>query len=150
MESKTTLAGNDFIKPVHTKIGRVGLATCYDLRFPEYSTLLQKEGMDILTYPSAFTVKTGQAHWEILLKARAIETQSIVIAAAQYGKHSDTRESYGHAMVIDAWGNKLVECSPENPLQIVDINHENTAEIRAKMPVLLHRRNDRYRLNVCE
>jgi deaminated glutathione amidase len=108
----------------------VGLLTCYDLRFPESSLLLREKGADILTYPSAFTVKTGQAHWgeyftlsilhvfnlrttETLLRARAIETQSYVLAPAQIGEHFQGRSSYGRAMIIDPWGSILAECTEE-------------------------------------
>lgn len=100
LESAHTIPGSEIVKPVSTPFGRIGLAICYDLRFPEHSCILQKEGMDILTYPSAFTVKTGVAHWEPLLRSRAIETQSYVVAAAQYGKHTSSRSTYGHAMVL--------------------------------------------------
>lgn len=79
------------------------------LRFPEISLHLSRLGADILTYPSAFTVPTGQAHWEVLLRARAIETQSYVVAAAQVGRHNEKRVSYGHSMVVDPWGTVVVE-----------------------------------------
>jgi predicted amidohydrolase len=147
LESKTTLPGQQIIPPLQTPFGRVGLATCYDLRFPELSTILQKQGMDILTYPSAFTVKTGVAHWDILLRCRAIETQSFVIAAAQVGKHTETRESYGHAMIVDPWGEVLVNCNTEHEsIGIADIDLDRLLRIRSEMPVLKHRRNDVYSL----
>jgi predicted amidohydrolase len=148
MESKSTASGQEFIAPIQTTIGRIGLGICYDLRFPEFSTLLQKQGMDILTYPSAFTVKTGQAHWQVLLRARAIETQSYVIAAAQYGKHTEKRESYGHGMVINPWGEIIAECTAEEPLRYADIDLNLLNDIRVKMPVLDHRRDDIYSLHL--
>jgi deaminated glutathione amidase len=86
--------------PIETPLGRVGLGICYDLRFPQFSTILRNKGMQIMTYPSAFTVNTGQAHWEVMLRARAIETQSYVVASAQVGQHTSTRASYGNAMVL--------------------------------------------------
>lgn len=85
--------------------GRLGLTVCYDLRFPEvYQTLAWSKGAEVLLVPSAFTKITGAAHWEILLRARAIECQSYVIAAAQAGVHNERRESYGHALIVDPWG----------------------------------------------
>ena len=98
-ESDATLKGQSIVPPISTSLGHIGLGTCYDLRFPEFSTLLRQQGMDIMTYPSAFTVKTGMTHWDILLKARAIENQCYVIAAAQQGKHGAKRESFGRAQV---------------------------------------------------
>jgi predicted amidohydrolase len=148
MESKSTEPGDKIVKPIDTPFGRVGLGVCYDLRFPEFSTLLQKHGMDILTYPSAFTVKTGQAHWEVLLRARAIETQSYVVAAAQYGRHTTTRESYGNAMIVDPWGKVLVSCTPTDPIQSVELDINYLQSIRTNMPVLQHRRDDVYRLEI--
>jgi deaminated glutathione amidase len=148
MESSSTEPGQLWVPPITTSFGRVGLGICYDVRFPEFSTLLQKQGVDIITYPSAFTIKTGKAHWEVLLRARAIETQSFVIAAAQFGKHTRNRESYGHAMIVDPWGEVLVECSPQEPLRFAEIDLVLLQDIRAKMPVLTHRRNDIYDLSL--
>jgi predicted amidohydrolase len=90
-------------------VGVLGLSVCYDLRFPELYRALADRGSDVLLVPSAFTLRTGLAHWTCLLRARAIETQCYVIAAAQTGRHNDARESYGHACVIDPWGTVLVE-----------------------------------------
>lgn len=90
----------------------VKLLTCYDLRFPEPSLSLRRRGAEIITYPSAFTIRTGLAHWQPLLQARAIETQSYVVAAAQSGQHPDTnRTSYGRAMIVDPWGVVVAQCS---------------------------------------
>lgn len=91
LESNTTIPGSSILPPVSTSIGRLGLLTCYDLRFPEVSLSLRRQGAELLTYPSAFTVRTGAAHWETLLKARAIETQCYVVAAAQVGAHPGTK-----------------------------------------------------------
>ena len=112
------------VLPVETPAGRVALSICYDLRFPELSIWNRKKGADILTFPAAFTVPTGLAHWEVsmsvflvivffkvLLRARAIENQCYVIAAAQTGKHNDKRMSYGHAMIVDPWGAVVAQCS---------------------------------------
>ncbi|KAI8053098.1 carbon-nitrogen hydrolase [Syncephalis plumigaleata] len=110
--SASTLRGEEIAPLVTTPIGRVGLSVCYDLRFPELSSYLRRQGAEILTYPSAFTKLTGLAHWEVLLRARAIETQTFVVASAQYGSHNAKRASYGHAMIIDPWG-KVIACCEE-------------------------------------
>lgn len=101
MESKSTRPGKTIVAPFPTPLGKVGLAICYDLRFPEVSLRLRRLGADILTFPSAFTTRTGAAHWEVLLRSTAVQTQCYVIAAAQVGKHDPEgkRHSYGHAMV---------------------------------------------------
>jgi predicted amidohydrolase len=89
----------------------IGLGICYDLRFPELAASLARRGADVLTFPSAFTVATGLAHWETLLRARAIETQCYVVAAAQTGKHNDKRSSYGHSVIVDPWGTVVAQCA---------------------------------------
>ncbi|MDI1490607.1 MAG: Carbon-nitrogen hydrolase [Ramalina farinacea] len=107
-ESNSVEPGNKILPPFDTAVGKVGEMICFDLRFPTLSTRIRDLGAQILTYPSAFTVPTGEAgHWEILLRARAIECQSYVIAAAQVGRHGGKRMSYGHSMVVDAWGKIL-------------------------------------------
>ncbi|KAI8814831.1 putative NIT2-nitrilase [Cladochytrium replicatum] len=149
MESRTTLKGTEVVSPIATPIGNVGLGVCYDLRFPEFSTLLRQRGAEIITYPSAFTVKTGQAHWEVLLRSRAIETQSYVIAAAQVGKHNAKRESYGRAMIVDPWGKVVAECVNEtgdSDLAYATIDLEYLKTVRRDMPVMDHRRDDVYQL----
>ncbi|KAF9961605.1 Nitrilase [Mortierella alpina] len=143
MESSITVAGGQLVPPVQTPIGRVGLGICYDLRFPEMALGLRKAGAEILTYPSAFTVKTGQAHWEVLLRSRAIETQSYVVAAAQVGEHSSKRTSYGHAMIVDPWGRVVGECDGENEgIAVVSVDLQTLQRIRMEMPVMNHRRYD--------
>ncbi|XP_018594749.1 deaminated glutathione amidase isoform X2 [Scleropages formosus] len=109
-ESAFTIPGQSLSPPVQTPIGKVGLGICYDLRFPELSVALLRQGAEILTYPSAFTVATGTAHWEVLLRARAVETQCFVLAAAQVGCHHAKRASYGHALAVDPWGEVLGDC----------------------------------------
>lgn len=101
MESKSTQPGKLITPPFATSLGKVGLAICYDLRFPEMALQLRRQGADILTYPSAFTTRTGAAHWELLLRSTAVQSQCYVIASAQVGKHDPEgkRQSYGHAMV---------------------------------------------------
>ncbi|XP_072350311.1 deaminated glutathione amidase-like, partial [Scyliorhinus torazame] len=143
-ESNYTIPGSGIEPPVSTPIGKVGLAICYDLRFPEISLALAEAGAEILTYPSAFTVRTGLAHWEPLLRARAIETQSYVVAAAQTGKHNDHRASYGHTMVVDPWGTVAAQCNVGRDICYAEINLDYLREIRQDMPVRSHRRNDLY------
>ncbi|KAM6908889.1 deaminated glutathione amidase [Xenentodon cancila] len=141
-ESGFTIPGSCLASPVQTPIGKVGLGICYDLRFPELSLALQRHGAEILTYPSAFTVATGAAHWEVLLRARAIETQCFVVAAAQVGQHHEKRSSYGHALAVDPWGNILGDCGREKPgLILVEIDLEKVRRTRRNMPVQQHRRD---------
>ncbi|KAI8967593.1 putative NIT2-nitrilase [Mycotypha africana] len=147
MESDTTLAGDKLIDPIHTPAGMLGLQTCYDMRFAESSIALRKRGAELLAYPSAFTIKTGMAHWETLLRARAIETQTYVIASAQIGAHNEKRSSYGNAMIVDPWGTVIARC-PDNhhepTLAVGNIDVDYLNKIRLEMPVMAHRRNDIY------
>ncbi|KAI9009935.1 nitrilase [Phycomyces nitens] len=146
MESETTLKGPILGEVVSSPLGNIGLQTCYDLRFAEQSIAQRQRGAEILTFPSAFTLKTGEAHWEILLRARAIETQTFVIAAAQVGQHNPKRASYGHAMIVDPWGTILAQCenSGEPTVAIAPIDLAFLQTQRAQMPVMSHRRNDIY------
>ncbi|UJR34883.1 hypothetical protein I4U23_027661 [Adineta vaga] len=149
-ESDYTQSGSVILNPIETPFGRIALGICYDLRFVEFARLLTSsatKGAQILTYPSAFTKHTGEAHWEILLRARAIENQCFVIAAAQVGSHSSKRESYGHSMVVDPWGNILLDMGLEYPsIRTIDIDLERIKIIRDKMPIIEHRRLDLYSL----
>ncbi|KAI8907944.1 putative NIT2-nitrilase [Gorgonomyces haynaldii] len=139
-ESQRTMPGKHIVPPISTPIGRIGLGVCYDLRFPEFATLLRQKGADILTFPSAFTVKTGMAHWDVLLRARAIENQTFVVAAAQAGQHTPSRQSYGNACIIDPWGVIIAKCSDTFPsLAIADIDLDYLERVRQSMPVLEHR-----------
>ncbi|XP_033507810.1 deaminated glutathione amidase isoform X2 [Epinephelus lanceolatus] len=141
-ESGFTIPGPSLMSPVQTPIGKVGQGICYDLRFPELSLALQRHGAEILTYPSAFTVATGAAHWEVLLRARAIENQCFVIAAAQVGRHTEKRSSYGHTLVVDPWGEVLGDCGGEKPgMVLVEIDLEKVSSTRMNMPVQQHRRD---------
>ncbi|XP_022645976.1 nitrilase and fragile histidine triad fusion protein NitFhit-like isoform X2 [Varroa destructor] len=144
-ESQFTVRGGQITAPVETPIGRVGLAICYDMRFAELALSLAKSGAQILTYPSAFTVSTGYAHWEALLRARAIETQCYVVAAAQIGQHSPKRSSYGHSMVVDPWGGVIAQASDKtNQVIYADIDLGYLETVRQRMPVFCHRRPDLY------
>ncbi|CAG8433535.1 6291_t:CDS:10 [Diversispora eburnea] len=141
IESSTTLRGDKIIDPVESPIGKIGMMICYDLRFPELSLTLRKRGAEVLTYPSAFTVKTGMAHWDVLLRARAIETQSYVIASAHIGQHNEKRESFGSAMIVDPWGTVLAKC-PETTkptFALAEIDLDRLKQLRINMPVIEHR-----------
>jgi predicted amidohydrolase len=130
---------------VATPLGTLGLSICYDLRFGELYRRLAEDGAEVLAIPSAFTLATGKDHWEPLLRARAIETQCYVVAAAQHGKHDDggLRESWGHAMIVDPWGLPVATASDGPGLAIAEIDLERVARIRRNMPVASHRRLNR-------
>ncbi|KZC07003.1 Nitrilase like protein 1 [Dufourea novaeangliae] len=144
MESDYVLPGNEIVPPVSTPVGKLGLSICYDMRFPELSLALRNMGAEILTYPSAFTYQTGAAHWEIILRARAIETQCYVIAAAQSGTHNKKRVSWGHAVIIDPWGTIVAQCSDKTDIAIAEIDLGLIQQIRDNMPCENHRRTDLY------
>lgn len=143
-ESDSTISGDQIVPPVPTPVGNVGLAICYDVRFPELSVVLAQQGAHILTFPSAFTQITGSAHWEVLLRCRAIENQCYVIAAAQTGQHNTKRRSFGHAMVVDPWGCVIAQCREGNDVCIAEIDLDYLTKVRQQMPVMNHKRNDLY------
>lgn len=141
LESETVVPGEDVVV-AQTDLGRLGLSICYDLRFGELYRRLTADGAQILTVPSAFTLTTGRAHWEPLLRARAIENQAWVLAPAQHGHHDDggLRESYGHALIVDPWG-QIVATAPDGPgLALAEIDLGKVDEVRRFMPVARHRR----------
>ncbi|XP_060844615.1 deaminated glutathione amidase isoform X2 [Rhopalosiphum padi] len=144
LESSVIEAGNEILPPVKTPIGNVGLAICYDMRFSQMAIALAENGAEILTYPSAFFFGTGAYHWEILLRARAIETQSYVIAAAQTGNHTSTRKSWGHSLVVDPLGTVIAQCSDEPGFVLAPIDLSLIKSIRQSMPIECHRRYDIY------
>lgn len=123
-----------------TPFGKIAMAVCYDLRFPEHFRSLLDNGMDLIAVPSSFTAITGKAHWEILLRARAIENLSFVIAAAQGGFHVGGRETWGHSMIIDPWGNVLNSLGKGPGVVTADISMEQLENTRQAFPVLQHRR----------
>ncbi|KAL8831753.1 MAG: hypothetical protein Q9191_000681 [Dirinaria sp. TL-2023a] len=138
-ESNNVEAGMEVVPPFETVLGRVGLMICFDLRFPETSLALKRQDAQIITYPSAFTVHTGKAHWEPLLRARAVETQSYVVAAAQVGAHNEKRVSYGHSMIVSPWGEvvaKLGGDSGEPEIATADIDLDLVKKIKREMPLL--------------
>jgi nitrilase len=138
-ESETVKAGDEtawFDSP----FGRVGLAICYDLRFPELFRQLVEQGVEIFAIPSAFTATTGRAHWETLIRARAIENHCYVVAANQGGYHVNGRETYGDSMIVDPWGNIMDRLQHGSGVVIADSDREKLASIRENFPSLKHRR----------
>lgn len=120
---------------------RLGLTICYDLRFPHLARRLAKAGAGVIAIPAAFTVPTGQAHWEILLRARAIETGSFILAPAQSGDHAGARKTYGHSMIISPWGEIAAECIDTGPgFILADLALQRISEARAAIPALQHDR----------
>lgn len=125
---------------VETPLGAIGLTICYDMRFPHLYRALAKAGAKLFTVPSAFTVPTGQAHWHVLLRARAIETGSFVLAAAQGGKHESGRETFGHSLIVSPWGEVLAEAGTEPGILIADLDLAQADLARARIPALVHDR----------
>lgn len=138
-ESDSIEAGNEPVV-IDTPFGRLGLAVCYDLRFPEFFRNMSKQGVEILVIPSAFTAETGAAHWELLLRARAVENLCYVIAPNQGGFHLNGRRTFGHSMIIDPWGVVLDCYKTGNGFVCADINPERLEKVRGSFPVLHHRR----------
>jgi predicted amidohydrolase len=138
-ESSAYAAGNAAIA-VDTCAGTLGLSICYDLRFPSLYQALSVAGAEILSIPAAFTVPTGEAHWHVLMRARAIENAAWVIAAAQTGRHEDGRVTYGHSLVVNPSGEVILDMGEEPGLGFVDIDLARVVSVRARIPVLEHRR----------
>lgn len=134
----------DSVVTHETDLGRIGLSICYDLRFPELYRGLVAAGSEVLTVPSAFTAVTGEAHWEVLLRARAIEDQCFVVAPAQWGswgEPEDGRRTYGHSMVVDPWGRIMVEGTAEGDgVWFADLDRDALRAVRRSLPALAHRR----------
>ena len=118
---------------------RLGLSVCYDLRFPELYRQLSAKGADLLLVPSAFTYTTGQAHWEVLLRARAIENQAYVLAPGQGGVHENGRRTWGHSLLIDPWGEVLALQASGMGVVLGDLNRERMYQVRQQLPALTHR-----------
>jgi predicted amidohydrolase len=138
-ESASFAAGNG-LAIAGTANARLGLSICYDVRFPPLYGALAQAGADIIAVPAAFTVPTGEAHWHVLLRARAIETGCFIVAAAQTGQHEDGRETYGHSLVVDPWGAILVDMGKAPGIACVDLDLTQVAATRARIPVLAHAR----------
>jgi nitrilase len=138
-EGRTLAAGT---QPVALACGplRVGLSICYDLRFPELYRALMDPPCDLIVVPAAFTHTTGRAHWELLLRARAVENQCYLLAAAQGGTHENGRRTWGHSMVIDPWGEVLARRDEGEGVVIAELDPARIAEVRQQLPALAHRR----------
>lgn len=137
-ESANTAAGDEVVL-TDTPMARLGLSICYDVRFPELYRELAARGAEVLFVPAAFTAHTGAAHWHTLLRARAIENQCFVVAPAQHGKHNQARESYGHSIVFDPWGEVLAEVGEGDGLAVAEIDPSVLARVREQMPCHSHR-----------
>jgi predicted amidohydrolase len=138
-ESDTVAPGSEVVVAA-TPFGAIGLSVCYDLRFPELYRAMAARGARWIAVPSAFTPQTGKDHWEVLLRARAIENQAFVLAPAQWGRHSAERASYGRSMLLDPWGLVLAR-APDRPCAVVaDCDLDDLERIRAGLPALEHRR----------
>lgn len=133
-------AGGEGAVVVDTPLGRLGLTICYDLRFADLFRALSDAGATLLSVPAAFTRPTGAAHWHVLLRARAIESAAYVIAAAQTGEHPDGRATYGHSLAIDPWGEIVCDMDVGPGLAFVEIDPARVADVRARIPVIAHRR----------
>ncbi|QIK77940.1 carbon-nitrogen hydrolase family protein [Sphingomonas piscis] len=139
-ESAVYRAGDGAVVVRGTPVGNLGLAICYDLRFPLLFAKLAEAGADAIAVPAAFTVPTGRAHWEILLRGRAIEAGLFVVAAAQAGQHEDGRVTYGHSLVVDPWGDLLLDMDQKVGVAFADVDLQRIADVRSRLPALTHRR----------
>ncbi len=139
-ESNVYSAGQGVALVNGTPIGKLGLTICYDLRFPGLFARLAETDADVIAVPAAFTVPTGRAHWHILLRARAIEAGLFVVAAAQVGRHEDGRQTFGHSLVVDPWGEVLLDMGEEPGVGFADIDLKRISDVRGRIPALSHRR----------
>jgi len=139
-ESNVYKHGSDAVVVKGTPVGTLGLTICYDLRFPALFARLAEAGSDVIAVPAAFTVPTGRAHWEVLLRARAIEAGLFVVAAAQSGHHEDGRNTYGHSLVADPWGELILDMGDGSGVGFADIELSRITDVRARVPALSHRR----------
>jgi len=144
-ESAHELAGNEIVIAPLAGDHVLGMTVCYDLRFPELFRILALSGASVITVPSAFTAVTGRDHWEVLLRARAIENSLFVVAAGQVGKAPPEYESWGHSMVVDPWGEVLDVVTGGEGFAIADIESEALERVRSQVPSLANRRADTYR-----
>lgn len=130
----------EHVVAVDTPWARMGMSVCYDMRFPDLYRALTDAGATALLAPAAFTVPTGMAHWHVLLRARAIEAGAFVIAAAQSGDHQDGRQTYGHSLAVDPWGDVLLDMGRDNGVAMVDIDLARVDEVRSRVPAIANRR----------
>ena len=139
-ESNVYSAGKGVVLVNGTPVGQLGLTICYDLRFPGLFARLAEADADVIAVPAAFTVPTGKAHWHILLRARAIEAGLFVVAAAQVGRHEDGRQTFGHSLVVDPWGEILLDMAEKPGVGFADIDLKRISDVRSRIPALNHRR----------
>ena len=139
-ESNVYTPGQGVVLVNGTPVGKLGLTICYDLRFPMLFARLAESDADIISVPAAFTVPTGRAHWHVLLRARAIEAGLFVVAAAQVGRHEDGRQTFGHSLVVDPWGEVLLDMGEDTGVGFADIDLKRIPEVRSRIPALNHRR----------
>ena len=139
-ESAVYSAGEGVALVNGTPVGKLGLTICYDLRFPMLFARIAEAGADVISVPAAFTVPTGRAHWHVLLRARAIEAGLFVVAAAQVGRHEDGRQTFGHSLVVDPWGEILLDMGEDTGVGFVDIELSRISDVRSRIPTLNHRR----------
>jgi predicted amidohydrolase len=139
-ESAVYQPGGGAVVIADTPVGNLGLTICYDLRFPDLFSRLAEAGAQTVAVPAAFTVPTGRAHWEVLLRARAIETGTFIVAAAQSGHHADGRDTYGHSLVVSPWGDVLLDMGQATGIGLANIELPLVAEVRERIPALAHRR----------
>jgi deaminated glutathione amidase len=137
-ESAGTAPGREVVV-VATPAVRIGLSVCYDLRFPELYRRMSAQAAQLYVVPSAFTVPTGEAHWDVLLRARAIENLAFVVAAAQWGSHENGRATYGHSLIVDCWGEVLGRLPAGEGCIVADIDFDRQAAVSARFPALAHR-----------
>lgn len=140
-ESATYRAGEGAVVVTGTPVGNLGLTICYDLRFPLLFARLAEAETDVIAVPAAFTVPTGHAHWHTLLRARAIEAGLFVVAAAQVGRHEDGRSTFGHSLVVDPWGDILLDMGEMPGVGFADIDLARISDVRSRIPSLTHRRD---------
>jgi len=138
-ESSRVAAGSELVV-AKTEACTLGLSVCYDVRFPELYRVLADRGAQLLLVPSAFTVPTGRDHWEVLLRARAIENQCFVVASAQFGEHGATRRTYGRSMIVDPWGTVLCTAPDGEGVATAELDFARQTEVRQRLPALRHRR----------
>jgi predicted amidohydrolase len=139
-ESNVYKHGSEAVIVDGTPVGKLGLTICYDLRFPALFARLAEANADVIAVPAAFTVPTGRAHWEVLLRARAIEAGLFIVAAAQWGHHEDGRNTYGHSLVIDPWGEVLLDMREGAGVKTVEVDLSRITDVRSRVPALSHRR----------
>ena len=139
-ESNVYSAGQGVVLVNGTPVGKLGLTICYDLRFPMLFARLAEANADVIVVPAAFTVPTGLAHWHVLLRARAIEAGLYVVAAAQVGHHEDGRTTFGHSLVVDPWGEVLLDMGERTGVGFADIDLKRISDVRSRIPALNHRR----------